>query len=206
MTTSPASPSVKPDSASAATAKPADVTSELWRTFHARLRRFLRQRVKDDAVDDVLQDVFFRAHRSLSGGEVPRDPTAWVFRIARTTVIDHYRSRAADKSAPCADVGDSVEVTFADPFDDDVRAELARCVQPLVQGLSPSFREALTWTDLQGQSQVDAAKRAGISVSGMKSRVQRARRQLAAHLQACCAVEVDARGSPMSGVEKCSTC
>jgi DNA-directed RNA polymerase specialized sigma24 family protein len=38
----------------------------------------------------------------------------------------------------------------------------------------PSYRTAITLTSLQGVTQGDAARPAGISISGMKSRVQRA--------------------------------
>jgi RNA polymerase sigma-70 factor, ECF subfamily len=45
----------------------------------------------------------------------------------------------------------------------------------------------LELTDLDGVTQVAAAEQDGISLSGMKSRVQRARKQLAELLTRCCA-------------------
>ena len=51
--------------------------------------------------------------------------------------------------------------------------------------------------DLEGMPQANAARREGVSVSGMKSRVQRGRRRLAQLLDACCALTLDARGLPM---------
>ena len=56
-------------------------------------------------------------------------------------------------------------------------------------------RDALTRVDLDGQTHAQAAAQLGISVSGMKSRVQRARRQLKALLTGCCQVEVDRAGA-----------
>ena len=49
---------------------------------------------------------------------------------------------------------------------------------PGARGLVEPYREALTLTELEGLSQKDAATMLGISVSGMKSRVQRGRRLL----------------------------
>jgi hypothetical protein len=46
---------------------------------------------------------------------------------------------------------------------------------------------------VHGLTQAEAAKRAGVSVSGMKSRVQRAREQLKAMLLRCCEIDVDRR-------------
>lgn len=63
--------------------------------------------------------------------------------------------------------------------------------------LSPEYRRALEMTDLDGVTQAAAAEAEGISVSGMKSRVQRARKQLAELFTQCCALTLDARGLPM---------
>jgi RNA polymerase sigma-70 factor (ECF subfamily) len=65
---------------------------------------------------------------------------------------------------------------------------------PMLRQLPPSYREALTLADLEGMSQAEAARRAGVSISGMKSRVQRGRRQLKAVLEECCRIQLDQRG------------
>jgi RNA polymerase sigma-70 factor (ECF subfamily) len=65
----------------------------------------------------------------------------------------------------------------------------------MLRQLQPAYREAVTLTDLEGITQADAAERVGVSLSGMKSRVQRGRRQLKAVLEACCRVDLDHRGS-----------
>ena len=51
--------------------------------------------------------------------------------------------------------------------------------------------------DLDGMPQAGAARREGVSLSGMKSRVQRGRRRLAELLGQCCTLTLDARGVPM---------
>lgn len=60
------------------------------------------------------------------------------------------------------------------------------------------YREAITLTELQGMTQKDAAEMLGISLSGMKSRVQRGRGQIQEMLQACCNIALDARGRVLS--------
>ena len=47
--------------------------------------------------------------------------------------------------------------------------------------------------DLEGLVQQEAAAQLGLSLSGMKSRVQRWRRQLKGMLEACCTIELDQR-------------
>ena len=63
----------------------------------------------------------------------------------------------------------------------------------MLQRMPPLYREALELTELGGVSQVDAAAELEISVSGMKARVQRARRQLGELIEDCCHVELDVR-------------
>ncbi len=82
--------------------------------------------------------------------------------------------------------------------EDDGRAalrELAACMAPMLRQLSPAYRQALTLADLEGVSQAEAAKRAGVTISGMKSRVQRGRKQLKAVLEECCRIQLDRRGT-----------
>ena len=190
-------------------------TDSLFAEFHGRLRAFLLGRVSSSAdVDDIVQSVFIRIHRSLQGGEIPREPLAWVFQIARTTLIDHYRKQASEKRRQALFVDYSAlpirptpqEVTLQ-AFDDESRRALSECVRPFIESLPEKQREALIWTALEGASQKDAAARAGISISGMKSRVQRGRKQLAARLLKCCDVDLDRRGKPIGHTPKtCSGC
>ncbi|MGH3585485.1 MAG: sigma factor-like helix-turn-helix DNA-binding protein [Pseudonocardia sp.] len=64
-------------------------------------------------------------------------------------------------------------------------------------GLPADQRRAVELIDLQGWPQARAARREGVSLSGMKSRVQRGRRRLAVLLGECCTLTLDARGVPM---------
>lgn len=48
--------------------------------------------------------------------------------------------------------------------------------------------------ELEGLTQAEAAARAGISLSGMKSRIQRGRKKIYDALEQCCPFELDARG------------
>jgi RNA polymerase sigma-70 factor (ECF subfamily) len=68
----------------------------------------------------------------------------------------------------------------------------------MLRQLSREYRDAVVRTDLDGVSQNIVAKEAGVSVSGMKSRVQRGRRQLKAALEACCRIDLDRRGGVLS--------
>ena len=65
----------------------------------------------------------------------------------------------------------------------------------MIERLSRDYREAITLVELAGHTQQAAAKQMGISLSGMKSRVQRGRKQLKQMLDECCLIELDRRGA-----------
>jgi RNA polymerase sigma-70 factor (ECF subfamily) len=64
-----------------------------------------------------------------------------------------------------------------------------------LQRLAAPYREAITLIELEGMTQASAAAHVGLSPSGMKSRVQRARAQLRELLVGCCEIELDRRGA-----------
>jgi len=132
--------------------------------------------------------------RPSGGGVVDRveNSTAWLYRSARNAVIDHYRTRRT--SDPSDELERWPEPEPPDNRPNQATQDLARCLEPLVGELPELGRDALRRVDIDGQTQADAARQLGISISGMKSRVQRARRQLKDLLTGCCHVDVDATG------------
>jgi len=170
---------------------------ELFTDLNERLRGFVRRRIGDsDAAEDVAQEVLLRLHRSLGDLRLEDRLDAFAYRIARNAIIDHYRGRASAKEIAAApdDLTARIDAdrnTDEDPDETQGRQELARCLEPLIRRLPEPYREALTLTDLGELSQVEAARVAGLSVPGMKARVQRARAQVHKLLTACCDVALD---------------
>jgi RNA polymerase sigma-70 factor (ECF subfamily) len=167
----------------------------IWREFHEALLGFVRRRVRSrETAEDILQDVMLRIHRNVAEVERAEAVGAWVHAIARNAITDHYRSASVRREVASGSEVDPEAASESEADTQDVRGELAACVSPLLKQLSPSFREALTLTEIEGLTQAKAAERLGISLSGMKSRVQRGRRQLKQVLVRCCDVEFDVRG------------
>jgi RNA polymerase sigma-70 factor (ECF subfamily) len=73
-------------------------------------------------------------------------------------------------------------------------ADMARCVAPFIDNLPGKYRDALLLTEIECLTQPEAARRLGLSTSGMKSRVRRGRARIKAALLQCCAAELDRRG------------
>jgi RNA polymerase sigma-70 factor, ECF subfamily len=170
------------------------------RELHERVLGYVGRRVnsREDA-EDIAQEVMLRIHRHSADLEHVERMAAWVYRIAANAIADHYRrpARREVASGQAGDVTEPEPVTMfsasTEPGPEELREALAGCLAPLIERLSPIYREALLLTEFEGVSQVDAAARLDITVSGMKARVQRARAQLRALLLDCCHVELDRR-------------
>ena len=160
----------------------------------AAIRDFIARRVSKHDVDDVTQDALLRLYR---GARNLRDEPAlegWMYQIARSALIDHYRRSAARPEPVDPEYAD----LHAHPEETDepsAEASLASCLTPLLARLPDSYRAALELTDLGHLTQDQAASQLGLSTSGMKSRVQRGRRLLRNEVAKCCRIELDARGA-----------
>lgn len=179
-------------SAQPAAARDADT---IWREFHEGLLRFIGRRVRSrETAEDILQDVMLRIHRNADGVERADAVGAWVHAIARNAIADHYRSASVRRELAAGSEIDLEAAVEPQAEAADARGELAACIAPLLKRLPETYREALTLTEIEGLTQAEAAERLGLSLSGMKSRVQRGRKQLRQVLVQCCEVDLDARG------------
>lgn len=169
---------------------------EIWQEFHEGLLGFINRRVRSrETAEDILQDVMLRIHRHAAGVERAEAIGAWVHRLATNAIADHYRSARVRGEVVTGGEIDPEAAGEAELEASDVRAELAACIAPLLKRLPATYREAITLTEIEGLTQAEGAARLGLSLSGMKSRVQRGRRQLKRALVDCCEVELDRRRS-----------
>ncbi len=168
------------------------------------VRAFVARRVRPAAdAEDVTQDALLRLYRSATTLRDEQALQAWMYRIAESAVVDHYR-RSGHRPAPVAP--DDLPLT-----EDVVEAphavtELAACLPPLRARRPDDYRAALELTDLGELTQQQAAEQLGISTSGMKSRVQRARGMLRTEVGRCCRIELDADGALTDAQLRADTC
>ena len=166
-----------------------DLDDGFWNEIADRLRRFIRSRVEDShTADDLVQDVILKAQLNLHSAPMHK-LSAWMFQIARNVVIDHYRSRIHRRSALLD------EETAVEETETAMVTELSGCIRPMLARLPDAYREALEQIDLGELTQTELAKQLGLSLPGVKSRVQRAREQLRTVLVSCCAPKTGSDGS-----------
>lgn len=160
-----------------------------WSATEAELRGYLRHRMgHQEDVEDLLQEVFIKALRQDSRFCQIENPRAWLFQVARNALADRLRV-ARDHIALPDDL--AIQKPEQPPLVDD----LTQCLPRVLSELSDEDRLAITLCDIEGRSQQDLANCLGISLSGAKSRIQRARKRLKAQMELGCKVRYDESGN-----------
>ncbi len=169
--------------------------SSLWRELGTRLRTFLASRAPAGVdADDLTQEVFVRIQQHLQEVRDAEKIEAWIFQIARNVLADSLRARQRREALSAQLEHDAPEDEAAEAYR-DAEAKLSSCMGTLVDRLPEPYRTAIQLTEMQGLTHAEAARLAGVSLSGMKSRVQRGRERLKVILLDCCRVELDCRNA-----------
>jgi len=158
----------------------ADAFRLIVQRYGGRLRGFCLARLGDpDEADDAVQDVLLRAFRSLGTFRLGSSFASWLFAIAanrvrtrrsRASAREALARRAAD-AARTAPAADPTEQAVAHLQRDEVRQAVARLSWPLRVAA-----ELYYFADLSVE---DTAAALGLGTEAVKSRLLRARRELA---------------------------
>lgn len=163
-----------------------DLTA-IWDNFSSQLRSHLARKVPGQDVEDLLQEVFLALLRNPPPADVA--VPAWAWRLVRHRIADYYRGKP---KAAQALVNEPAQTETYQVRESE--AIVAGWLRDFVQSLPEKYSRALLMADFEGGSMKKIATELGLSLSGAKSRVQRARRLLAIDLQACCAFYFDDQG------------
>ncbi|MGK8489091.1 sigma-70 family RNA polymerase sigma factor [Nocardia asiatica] len=169
---------------------------QLWRRFSDDLRVFIARRVsRPEDADDILSIVFLRMTTGLDNLRDQDRLLGWMYAITRNAITDYYRSAPHRRELPVDAVPENPSAGD-DALDTGAAAEkeLASCLVPMLAALPVEQASAVRMVDFDARTHAAAAGAAGISVSGMKSRVQRGRAALKAQLHACCRISQDRTG------------
>jgi RNA polymerase sigma-70 factor (ECF subfamily) len=149
------------------------LAADLFARHGGPVRRYLRALTGSvELAEDLAQDVFVRVVRHADRYEPRERERAWLFRIARTTLIDHRRRLAA---RPAAADG---EVEPAMPASQGLRLDLQRALA----GLPEAEHEAFLLAEVAGLTYAEIAQTLELTVPAVRSAIYRARLALRATL------------------------
>lgn len=156
--------------------------------------RFLRRSLGSDAAaEDLLQEVWLAVVRNAAAFEPRAQFTTWLYTIARTRLIDHWRARrdtvALDAAAnPPLDASPPLIETLAADPDDQPEAQAmsraqARAFMAAVEQLPAAQREAFLLHVEAGMTVEEVARLTGVGHETAKSRLRYAMNRLRALLE-----------------------
>lgn len=174
----------------------------LWNKFNKELLYFINKRIKNiDISKDILQDVFIKIHLNIDKLQNKDKIASWVYNITRNSIIDYYREKNKFKNNEYVDI-EVIEDILPDQNTtksienlNDSLNEVYKCLLPFIEKLSPEYQNAIQSTVIEEMPQKEYAIQLGISYSGTKSRVQRAKKQLHDLFTNCCNVHIDKFGN-----------
>jgi RNA polymerase sigma factor (sigma-70 family) len=175
-------------------AKEGDLTAygELVRQYQGRLYAMIYNMTgnRQDA-EDLVQDVFLRAHRALKRFRGQSSFYTWIYRIARNTTINFLKKRSRHAVVSYDDVDQGVErdPDYVDlsarstPIRDASLSELQEKLNAALQTLSEKHRSVVVLHDIQGVPHEEIAAMQSCSPGTIRSRLFYARRQLQLELK-----------------------
>jgi RNA polymerase sigma-70 factor (ECF subfamily) len=160
---------------------------QAWSQHQQELRRWAEHRLGNPAdAEDLVQDIFLKTLRQGSRFCTVQNARAWLYEVARNALADRLRVAREMVELPQDLQAPDEQAAAVD--------ELTACLPRVLSELSAEDREAITLCDLEGMPQAEYARRKGLSLSAAKSRLQRARQRLRAHMIQACRIQIDPTG------------
>jgi RNA polymerase sigma-70 factor (ECF subfamily) len=131
-----------------------------------------------DVADDVAQETFLRAWRSLDRFELGRPFGPWVRRIAANLAVNHVRSPEA-REDPLPEGHGETPAPGADPLGALLDAEARRVLDEAVCALPAEQRAVFVLRAVEELSYQEIADALGLHLGTVMSRLFRARTRLA---------------------------
>jgi len=174
----------------------------IWNEFNSGLKTFILSRVRNDAdAEDILHSTWLKIHDNIHTLKDRSKIKSWIYQIARNLIIDHFRAGSRYVLNPEIATAGRMNSSFSRIMDTAVE-DMIR----MMDEMPPEYCEALCLTEIEGMSQKQYAEKAGLSYSGAKSRIQRARIILKDMLLRCCHYHFDRYGTVIDIQPKCCCC
>ncbi|BCJ49460.1 RNA polymerase sigma factor [Actinoplanes sp. NBRC 14428] len=158
----------------------ADAAAAFVRATQRQVRRFLHHLAGPAELDDLVQETYLRALRSLPAFAGRSHARTWLYTIARRVAVDQVR--AAVVRPRLAGIEDWQAAADAATAGQRPRFEDHHALHDLLSGLAAERREAFVATQILGLSYAEAAEICDCPVGTIRSRVARAREELVARL------------------------
>ncbi|MDR2016058.1 MAG: RNA polymerase sigma factor RpoE [Burkholderiales bacterium] len=160
--------------------------------YQRRLARLLSRLIRDPVeVEDVAQEIFIKAYRSLPNFRGDSAFYTWLYRIGINTAKNHLvssRRRAQASAAFTVEDAENFEEAeqlrdTATPEGELMSKEIALTVNRAMEALPQDLRSAVLLREIEGLSYEEIATVMNCPIGTVRSRIFRAREAIAAELK-----------------------
>jgi RNA polymerase sigma-70 factor (ECF subfamily) len=164
----------------------------IWNKFRNELLNFIKAKVNDEyEAEDILQEVFIKIYKNIEQLDDESKLKSWLFKITRNTIIDHYRKSKSSE----LQIQEIEDTLVNEEENTNMNDEISTCLKLFLKELPDKYKEPLEMYEFKGMKHREISKELNISLSGSKTRIQRAREKLREVLIECCELEFDAYGN-----------
>jgi RNA polymerase sigma-70 factor (ECF subfamily) len=148
--------------------------------------------------EDVAQETFIAAYRSIGSFDLSRKFAPWLLKIATNLSIDHLRRKRPTTvpldslEANAVDVSSSLRYGNADPLQAAETSELCQLAEKLISRLPPKYRAAITLYYTEDLTYGEIAGALDIPMGTVKTYLHRGREILKTQLQSVLSESVKA--------------
>lgn len=158
--------------------------------YQRRIARHVARYLRNAGdVEDVVQEVFIRAHRGLASFRGDSAFFSWLYRIATNAALTHLKRDPGD-----VQLGDDAPEERASAFEPGVSdaadpertlmaKQIADTVQKALARLQPDLAEALMLYEVEGKPYAEIASMLDVPIGTVRTRIFRAREFIASRLE-----------------------
>lgn len=158
--------------------------------FYNHLKNYLTGKIKNNELaEDIVQEVMLKVVTAHQKNLKVQNLKAWLYQIARNTLIDYYR-----KNANAIQENENHLKNSLDYLQEESFSPIDYLI-PMINLLPEKYSIPLMLSDIDNKSQLEIAKKLNLSLSATKMRIQRARKMLHSLFTECCDIEYDKNGA-----------
>ncbi|WP_198652047.1 RNA polymerase sigma factor [Chitinophaga deserti] len=131
---------------------------------------------------DIAQDVYLKAFRSLSGFRYEAKLSTWIARITYNTCVNHLRKKRLPLIAPATIEAADIPEAAGDPLTLLSARQLTFILQQAITRLSPLYNTLITLYHQANMSITEIAQITDLPEGTVKSYLYRARKLMQQHL------------------------
>lgn len=166
-----------------------------WKEYSKALLSFIRRKINSyEDAEDILADVFVKLAKQTELSRIPDKLPSWLYRVTRNAIIDFYRTHRPFEELP--------EDLVQERPEPQVLTELSACLIPMIQELPDIYKLPILLSEIEGKKQSQVADDLGISLSAVKSRILRGRKELKAIMAKRCTLYRDKSGRVLDYKQK----